>query len=100
VKIFGYRPSESLNDSCEHFDCAGRSLEVGDRVRVARFLGAPTKTHAVYRKSFRKVAGRLTTIIGWDLHGGAWVPFGSEVLTVECHRLRRETGPDVGDASA
>ncbi len=54
MRIVGYRPSESLNDSCDQFDCDGRSLEVGDSVRVARFLGAPTKTHAEYRKSFRK----------------------------------------------
>ena len=68
-------------------DHRGRNLQVGDVVRVARTLGGVA--HADYRKVFRRVAGRITTIVGWDATGGAWIPIqGCEVITIEPHLLR------------
>jgi hypothetical protein len=64
-----------------------RRLKVGDRVKVATSLRG--LAHPDYRKVFRRVAGRVTIVVGWDATGGAWIPIqGCEVLTIEPHLLR------------
>jgi len=69
-------------------DCGGRRIDIGDEVRVARCLGG-LGSHPEFRRAFRRVAGRLTTVVGWDSTGGAWIPVHSrEVLTIEPHLLR------------
>ena len=64
-------------------DKNGHALIVGDIVRVPRAI--PTRdTIREYRQSFRRWAGRLARIVGWDVTGAAWIPVGpGEVLSVE-----------------
>ena len=68
-------PSRKLNSTVA-------SLRTGDVVKVAKHLGAIT-AHREYRASFRRCAGRIFPIVGWDTTGLAWIPLGrGEVLSV------------------
>jgi hypothetical protein len=68
-------------------DRNGRRIQVGDAVMVARNLGA-VGVNRDFQKAFRRVAGRVTTVVGWDSTGAAWIPFtGGGVLSVEPHLL-------------
>jgi hypothetical protein len=58
------------------------SFRTGDVVRVAKYLGT-TFAHREYRASFRRCAGRVFPIVGWDATGLVWIPLGrGEVLSV------------------
>lgn len=71
-----------------NLDRAGTRIVLGSRVRIcvsARLY----KAHPEFRRSFRKVAGRIKTVVGWDGTGGAWIDLGrSGVLTVEPQLLK------------
>src|SRR6187549_1987928 len=63
-------------------------LKTGDIVRVAKHLGT-ARSHREYRASFRRCAGRIFPIVGWDTSGQAWIPLGrGEVLSVSPELLR------------
>jgi len=65
-------------------DRNGKRIRIGDRVLVSRSLRRGCSVHPEFKQAFRVVAGRVTTIVGRDATGGAWVPFGpSEVITLE-----------------
>jgi len=68
-------------------DRSGRRIRIGDKVRVARRLRGGY-VHSEFQRPFQQVAGRLTTIVGRDTTGGAWVPLrGCEVITLEPYLL-------------
>ena len=79
------------------------SLRTGDIVRVAKHLGT-ARSHREYRASFRRCAGRIFPIVGWDTSGQAWIPLGrGEVLSVPPDLLRlvrRGAGRVVGGGYA
>lgn len=63
-------------------DAKGKVIAVGDLVRVAKTLSAPAV--AEYRRSFKRCAGKVFPVVGWDQTGLAWIPLGrSGVLSVE-----------------
>ncbi len=65
------------------FDRAGTPICVGDFVRVARCLYSVI-AHQEYRADFRRCAGRILPVVGWDSTGLAWIPNGNRgVLSVE-----------------
>ena len=67
---------------------AKASFGTGDFVRVAKYLGDP-RAHREYRASFRRCAGRVLPIVGWDTTGLAWLPLGrGEVVSVSPELLR------------
>jgi hypothetical protein len=54
----------------------------GDLVRVSKHLGT-SRAHPEYRASFRRCAGRVLPIAGWDRTGLVWLPLGrGEVVSV------------------
>src|SRR5258706_9724293 len=64
------------------------SFRTGDLVRVAKHLGT-SRAHREYRAGFRRCAGRVFPIVGWDSTGLPWLPLGrGEVLTVSLELLR------------
>ena len=73
---------------CQDFtDRDGMKIRIGDRVRVARTLRGGY-VHPEFRREFQKIAGRITTIVGRDITGGAWIPVrNSGVITLESHLL-------------
>lgn len=57
-------------------------LRTGDLVLVSKHLGT-TLAPREYRASFRRCAGRVFPIVGWDVTGLAWIPLKrGEVLSV------------------
>ena len=67
-------------------DYNGVPILIGSKVRIADKLTNPD-AHPEFQKSFRDVAGQIKTVVGWDSTGGAWVPYGDEVLTIEVELL-------------
>ena len=56
---------------------------LGSRVPIC-LVARLYQAHPEFRRSFRKVAGRTKTVVGWDEADGAWIDLGrSGVLTVE-----------------
>ncbi len=69
-------------------DMAGAAIAVGSRVWVTPFARL-YKCHPEFRREFRKIAGQTSTLVGWDVTGGAWLGLGrSGVITVDSHLLK------------
>jgi hypothetical protein len=69
-------------------DRVGTPICVGDFVRVAKCLYSVT-AHQEFRADFRRCAGRVFPVVGWDQTGVAWIPNGKMgVLSVEPQLLR------------
>lgn len=72
----------------EHLDRCGRPIRIGDQVRVSKSLGSIFGDRE-YRAMFRRCAGRVFTVVGWDYTGMAWIPISrGEVLSIETRLLK------------
>ena len=64
-------------------DKVGNKIGVGNFVRVAKHLAVP-RANREYRASFRRCAGRMFEVMGWDTTGLVWVKQRrGEVLSIE-----------------
>src|ERR1700733_13957575 len=86
--VSGKVQSGMVKNHRANLDRAGTRIVLGSRVRIcvaARLYQA----HPEFRRSFRKVAGRTKTVVGWDENGGAWIALGRDgFLTVEPQLLK------------
>lgn len=63
-------------------DRLGAPIEVGALVKVDRY-GRSYRWHPEFRRSYRKVAGQVATVVGRDATGGVHIALGVEgVLTL------------------
>ena len=64
-------------------DRLGVPIEVGSLVKVDRY-GRSHRWHPEFRRSYRKVAGQVATVVGSDASGAVHIALGVEgVLTLE-----------------
>lgn len=64
-------------------DRLGAPIEAGALVKVDRY-GRSYRWHPEFRRSYRKVAGQVATVVGRDATGGVHIAIGAEgVLTLE-----------------
>lgn len=69
-------------------DMRGTPIAVGSRVWVTPFARL-YKAHPEFRREFRKVAGQILTVVGFDVTGGVWLGSGrSGVITVDSSLLK------------
>lgn len=69
-------------------DRVGAPIEVGALVRIDRC--APSyRWHPEFRRAYRRIAGRVLTVVGRDASSGVHVALGAEgVLTLEPGHLK------------
>lgn len=69
-------------------DMRGTPIAVGSRVWVTPFARL-YKAHPEFRREFRKVAGQIRTVVGFDVTGGVWLGLGRyQVITVDRSLLK------------